>query len=130
MGVIYYEPGSYDELEAMEEFQACKQKFFDEGWHDFFHSLQGHDDLVSFNLAMGFDGIMDHLGYLTFEVLKVTVAQVTKFPRTWVRWTKNTKVSKEDFKVFLKHEYTTVDASKGYPKIWLKTNYRKLLTFI
>jgi len=70
MGLVQYEPTSWEKLDAMEEFQVYKKNLLDHGWSEFLHSLQGHghDDLVSLKFAMGFDGRMAHLIPLIFEV--------------------------------------------------------------
>ena len=117
MGLVRSEPTSWEELDAMEEFQAYKQKLLDHCWSDFLHSLQGNDDLVSLKFAMGFDGRMAHLIPLIIKVLEETISWVTRLPRTGARCNKNTKVSKEDFKLFLKDEYKMIHGTKGYPEV-------------
>ena len=130
MVLLHSEPTSWEELETLEGFQAFEEKLLAHGWGDFLHSLQGHDELVSLKFALGFDGKRAHMGSLVFEVSEETIARVTKLPRTGNRCSKNTKVSRDDFKPFLKDEYKTVIGTKGYPEIWIKPEFCKPLAII
>lgn len=70
------------------------------------------------------------MGSLTFEVSELTIARVTRLPRTRKACRKNSKVSKHDFKPFLKEEYETVSNTKGYPELWIKPEFHKPLAII
>jgi hypothetical protein len=58
-------------------------------WGPFFSSLQGHDDDISMQFAVGFDGEIEHVGYLNFVVTEESIAAATKLPRMGDRWFKN-----------------------------------------
>ena len=51
-----HEPSKYGQLLIMPEFLACKEMFIRAGWNSFLTNLQGHDDVVSLQFALGFDG--------------------------------------------------------------------------
>lgn len=70
------------------------------------------------------------MGSLTFEVSEQSIARVTRLPHTSKAYSKNMKVSKSDFKLFLKEEYETVTGTKGYPELWIKPEFHKTLAII
>jgi hypothetical protein len=63
-----YEPSSYEYLFSIPEFAQCREVFLRAGWGAFLSSLQGHDDSLSMQFAVGFDGKTIHVGCLIFEV--------------------------------------------------------------
>jgi hypothetical protein len=50
-----YEPSSYADLFSIPEFAQCREVFLRVGWGPFLSSLQGHDDNISMQFAIGFD---------------------------------------------------------------------------
>ena len=130
MVLVQAEPTSWADLEALEGFQAFRENLTAHGWDHFLHSLQGHDELVTLKFALGFDGTRTHMGSLTFEVSEQSIARITRLPRTCNNCSKNTKVSKNNFKLFLRDEYETVAGTKGYPELWIKPEYHKTLAII
>lgn len=130
MVLVRAEPTSWANLEALEGFHSFKEKLATHGWDYFLHLLQGHDEAVTLKFALGFDGKHAHMGLLTFEVLEQSIARVTRLPRTGKACSKNSKVSKSDFKLFLKEEYDTVTGTKGHPELWIKPEFHKTLAII
>jgi len=130
MVLVRAEPTSWAELEALEGFQNFKEKLSARGWDYFLHLLQGHNETVTLKFALGFDGQRAHMGSLTFEVSEQTIARVTRLPRTGKTCSKNSKVSKPDFKPFLKEEYESVSSTKGYPELWIKPEFHRPLAII
>ena len=60
------------------------------GWVAFFlTNLQGHDDAVSLQFALGFDGHIAKVGSLEFPVTEESIALATGLPCTGDRWFKN-----------------------------------------
>jgi hypothetical protein len=51
--------------------------------------LQGHDDGISMQFSLGFDGKTECLGYLTLGASKESIDTTTKLPRIGDRWFKN-----------------------------------------
>ena len=84
-----YELTEYGQLLATPEFSACNELFIRAGWHPFLTNLQGHDDVVSLQFALGFDGHTAKVGSLVFQVTEESIAQTTGLPRTGDRWFKN-----------------------------------------
>jgi hypothetical protein len=76
-----YEPSSYADLFAIPEFAQCREVFFCVGWGPFLSSLQGHDDVLSMQFSLGFNGKTTHVGSLTFEVIEESIYATTKLPR-------------------------------------------------
>ena len=130
MVLVRAEPTSWVDLEALEGFQSFRAKLATHGWDYFLHLLQGQNEVVTLKFALGFDGKRAHMGSLTFEVSEKTIARVTHLPRTGKACSKNTKVSKHDFKLFLKEEYETDLGTKGYPELWIKPEFHKTLAII
>jgi len=67
---------------------------------------------------------------LAFEVSEETIARITRLPQTGKQCSKNTKVSRDDFKPFFKDEYQIVTGTKGYPEVWIKPEFYKPLAII
>jgi hypothetical protein len=63
-----YEPSSYVDLFSIPEFAQCREVFLRVGWGPFLSSLQGHDDGLSMQFVVGFDGKIAHVGSLNFAV--------------------------------------------------------------
>ena len=63
-----YETSSYANLFSIPEFAQCREVFLHVGWGPFLSSLQGHDDGISMQFAVGFDGRIAHVGSLNFAV--------------------------------------------------------------
>ena len=72
-----HEPSEYGQLLAMPEFLACKEMFIWARWHSFLTNLQGHDDVVSLQFALGFDGHTAKFGSLEFPVTEESIALAT-----------------------------------------------------
>lgn len=130
MVLVRAEPTSWADLEALEGFQSFRAKLATHEWDYFLHLLQGHNEAITLKFALGFDGKQAHMGSLTFEVTEQSIARVTRLPRTGKACSKNSKVSKHDFKIFLKNEYETVSCTKGYPELWIKPEFHKTLAII
>ena len=69
-----HEPSEYGLLLATPDFLACKEMFIRAGWHYFLTNLQGHDDAVSLQFALGFDGHTAKVGSLEFQVMEESIA--------------------------------------------------------
>ena len=69
-----HEPTEYGHLLAMPEFLACNELFIRAGWHPFLTTLQGHDDVVSLQFSLGFDGHTAKVGSMVFQVTEKSVA--------------------------------------------------------
>jgi hypothetical protein len=84
-----YKPSSYADLFSILDFAQCREVFLHAGWGPFLSSLQGHDDSISMQFAVGFDGKIAHVGSLNFGVTEESIAATTKLPRMGDRWFKN-----------------------------------------
>ena len=72
--INHHEPTVYDQLLAMPEFLACSELFVRVGWHPFLTTLQVHDDAVSLQFSLGFDGHTAKVGSLVFQFIEESVA--------------------------------------------------------
>jgi hypothetical protein len=115
-----YEPSSYADLFSIPEFAQCREVFLHAGWGPFLSSLQGHDDGLSMQFAVGFDGKTTHVGSLTFEVTEESIVAATKLPRMGDRWFKNHQLSRSSYNRVFKPEFESISGEKGYAKEWIK----------
>jgi hypothetical protein len=70
------------------EFVSCREIFLCMRWGPFLSSLQGHDDGVSLQFSLSFDGKTAHIRSLTFPISEESIAISTKLPRLGDRWFK------------------------------------------
>jgi hypothetical protein len=89
----------------------CREVFF--GWGPFMSSLQGHDDDLSMQFVVGFDGKTTHVGSLTFEVTKESIVTATKLPRMGDRWFKNHQLSRSSYNRVFKPKLRAFQEQKG-----------------
>jgi hypothetical protein len=115
-----YEPSSYADLFAIPEFAQCREVFLHAGWGPFLSSLQGHDDGLSMQFAVGFDGRIAHVGSLNFAVTEESIVAATKLPRMGDRWFKNHQLSCSSYNRVFKPEFESISGVKGYAKEWIK----------
>jgi hypothetical protein len=84
-----YEPSSYADLFAIPKFAHCREAFLHAGWGSFLSHLQGHDDDISMNFSLGFDGNTMLVGSLTFGVSEESIATTMNLLRVGDSWFKN-----------------------------------------
>ena len=66
MMINRHEPTAYDQLLDMLKFSACSELFVQAEWNPLLTTLQGHDDTVSLQFSLGFDGHTTKVGSLVF----------------------------------------------------------------
>jgi hypothetical protein len=115
-----YEPSSYADLFSIPEFAQCREVFLRAGWGPFLSSLQGHDDGLSMQFAVGFDGKIAHVGSLNFAVTEESIVAATKLPRMGDRWFKNHQLPRSSYNRVFKPEFESISGEKGYAKEWIK----------
>jgi hypothetical protein len=115
-----YKPSSYADLFAIPEFAQYREVFLRTGWGPFLSSLQGHDDGLSMQFPVGFDGKTTHVGSLTFEVTEESIAAATKLPRMGDRWFKNHQLPRSSYNRVFKPKFERILGEKGYAKEWIK----------
>ena len=76
-----FEPESYQDLFQMIEFRECREVFFHARWNPLLHLLQGYDEEVSLLFTIGFNGRMDRVDHLYFQVTEESISHATKLPR-------------------------------------------------
>jgi hypothetical protein len=114
-----YEPSSYADLFVIPKFAQCREVFLRAGWGPFLSSLQGHDDGLSMQFSVGFNGKTTHLWSLTFEVTEESIASTTKLPRMGDRGFKNHQFPLSSYNRVFKPELN-ISGEKGYDKEWIK----------
>ena len=115
-----HEPSEYGQLLATPEFLACKEMFIRAGWYSFLTNLQGHDDVVSLQFTLGFDGYTAKVGSLEFPVTEESIALATGFPRIGDRWFKNFRLPRKDYDYVFKPEFLAMKGEKGFSKLWFR----------
>ena len=85
----FYEHSSYVELLAIPKFVECREIFLHRGWGPFLVYPQGHDEGISLQFSLRFDGRMEHVGSLAFLVSEELVSSTMKFPRVGDHWFKH-----------------------------------------
>jgi hypothetical protein len=116
----HYEPSSYTKLLPFWNSTACREIFLRMGWGLFLDSLQGHDDGVSLQFSLGFDGILACARTLVFLLSEESIASTTKFPQVGDRWFKHHQLPRPSYNRVFKPEYQNVSGAKGYSKEWIK----------
>ena len=114
----------------MPEFLACKEMFIRAGWHSFLTNLQGHDDAVSLQFSLGFDGHIAKVGSLEFSVTEDSIALATGLPRTGDRWFKNFRLPRKDYDCVFKPEFLAMKGEKGFSKLWVRDEFHNSLMII
>jgi hypothetical protein len=82
--------------------------------------LQGHDDGISMQFSLSFDGKTSHVGSLTFEVSEESIVAATKLPRVEDRWFKNQQLLRSRYNKVFKPEFQNIFGAKGCSKEWIK----------
>jgi hypothetical protein len=90
------------------------------GWRPFLSSLQCHDDGISMQFVVGFDGNIAHVGSLNFAVTEESIAAAKKLLRMGDRWFKNHQFSCSSYKRVFKPKFESILGEKGYAKEWIK----------
>ena len=79
---------------------------------------------------MGFDGRMDRVGHISFQVTEESIAHTTKLPREGKQWNKHWFVPRASHNFALKPKFRYVTRVKGYHQSWIKTEYINPLIII
>ena len=118
-----HEPSKYGQLLATLDFLACKEMFIRARWHSFLTNLQGHDDAVSLQFTLGFDGHIAKVGSLEFQVTKESIAQATGLPHIGDRWFKNFRLPRKDYDCVFKPEFLAVKGEKDSQRFGSENNF-------
>ena len=100
------------------------------GWHSFLTNLQGHDDVVSLQFALGFDGHTAKVASLEFPITDESIALATRLPRTGDRWFKNFRLPRKDYDCVFKPEFLAMKGEKGFSKLWVREEFHNYLMII
>ena len=104
--------------------------FIRAGWHSFLTNLQGHNDAVSLQFSLGFDGHIAKVGSLEFSVTEESISLATGLPRTGDRWFKNFRLPRKDYDYVFKPEFLVVKGEKGFSKLWVRDEFHNSLLII
>jgi hypothetical protein len=112
----FYEPSSYAELLGIPEFTECREIFLRAWWGPFLAYLQGHDDGVSVQFTLRFDGRMARVGSLAFLFSKESIASTMKFPWVGDHWFKHHQFLRPSYNRVLrtKYQYSIEKPQKKY----------------
>jgi hypothetical protein len=95
-----------------------------------FSNLHGHDDDLSMQFSLGFDGKKMNVGSLTFEVSEESIAAATKLPRMGDRWFKNHQLPRLSYNRVFKPDFENSSEAKGYSREWIKVELINTLIII
>jgi len=101
----WYNPSSYDELLAIPELAVCREIFLRAGWGSFLACLQGHNDGVSLQFTLGFNGRMERMGSLAFLVSEESISSAMKLPQVGDHWFKNHQLPRPSYNRVFKPEF-------------------------
>ena len=85
-------------LEANPEVLALFEKI---NWKLFFWGFSGHNEEVTRQFALSFDGNIAQIGNLQLVIYEEFIMKTTKLPRTSKPWFKGSRIDKKKFKEFL-----------------------------
>jgi hypothetical protein len=105
---------------AIPKSAQCKEVFLHVGWGPFLSILQGYDDGLSMQFAVGFDGRIAHVGSVNFAIIEESIVAATKLPRIGDRWFKNHQFPCSSYNKVFKPEFERISGAKGYAKEWIK----------
>ena len=88
----WHEPTSYTDLLSIPKFHECCELFIGTEWNPLLTVLQGHDDELSLQFTLEFDGNRAWVGPLAFSISEESISQAMRFPRTNDRWFKSYKL--------------------------------------
>ena len=125
-----FEPESYQDLFQMKKFRECQEVLFCTGWNLFLHLLQRYGEEISLLFAMGFNGRMDRVGHISFQVTEESIAHANKIPWEGKQWHKHWFVPWASHNFSLKIKFWYVTGIKGYHHTWIKPKYINPLTVI
>jgi hypothetical protein len=112
-------PSSYAGLFAIPKFSQCREVFLHAGWGPLLSSLKGHNDGLSMQFTLGFNGKTTHVESLTFEVSEESIAATTNLPRMGDRWFKNHQFSCSSYNKVFKPEFERISETKGYTREYI-----------
>jgi len=125
-----HEPSWYVKLLSILEFVSCREIFICTRWGVFLSSLQGHDDVLSLQFALNFDGKTAHIRSLTFPISEESISISKKLPRLGDWWLKSYKLSHQAYDHVFKQEYQNISGAKGYSKGWIRDKLLSPLVII
>jgi hypothetical protein len=82
------EPETYEDLEALPEYEATKHIFHKVGWEPFFKKFDRYDDTITLQFALHFHGGLAKVGELEFEVTEQFIYEAIHLPSTGQKWMK------------------------------------------
>jgi hypothetical protein len=125
--VVRLEPEGAELLEA---YPQMAQRFRDVGWFEFLTTFQGHDEQVSMEFALNFDGYEVEIGKLLMLVTEQTIAKACRLVVGGERWWKKEHVVTEFVNQFLLPDKQNPNWRKGVPHSWIRPEWHTALIVI
>jgi hypothetical protein len=110
--VVRLEP---EGVELLEAYPQMAQRFRDVGWFEFLTTFQGHDEQVSMEFSLNFDGYEVEIGKLLMLVIEQTIAKACRLVVGGERWWKKEHVVTEFVNQFLLPDKQNPNWRKGVP---------------
>jgi hypothetical protein len=125
--VVRLEPEGDELLEA---YPQMDQRFRDAGWFKFLTTFQGHDEQVSMEFALNFDGYEVEIGKLLMLVTEQTIAKACGLVVGGEQWWKKEHVITEFVNQFLLPDKQNPNWRKGVPHSWIRLEWHTALIII
>jgi hypothetical protein len=125
--VVRLEPEGAELLEA---YPQMAQRFRDAGWFEFLTTFQGHDEQVSMEFALNFDGHEVEIGKMLMLVTEQTIAKACRLVVGGERWWKKEHVVTEFVNQFLLPDKQNLNWRRGVPHSWIRPEWHTALIVI
>jgi hypothetical protein len=125
--VVRLEP---EGVELLEAYPQMAQRFRDASWFKFLTTFQGHDEHVSMEFALNFDGYEVEIGKLLMLVTEKTIAKACRLVVGGERWWKKEHVVTEFVNQFLLPDKQNPNWRKGIPHNWIRPEWHTALIVI
>jgi hypothetical protein len=116
--------------ELLEAYPQMDQRFRDGGWLEFLTTFQVHDEQVSMEFSLNFDGYEVEIGKLLMLVTEQTIVEACKLVVGGERWWKKKNVVTEFVNQFFLPDKKNPNWRKGVPHSWIRLEWHTDLIFI
>jgi hypothetical protein len=117
-------------LELFEAIPEIRDIFIRGEWFDFICAFNGHHTGISLIFTQNFDGFQTKIGDITIHITEHFIVGACALPISGERWFKKGKLPAEVCNKFLVEEHQNPDWSQGIPILWLKEEWRGIMSAI
>jgi hypothetical protein len=125
--VVRLEP---EGVELLEAYPQMAQRFRDVGWFEYLTTFQGHDEQVSMDFSLNFDGHEVEIGKMLMLVTEQTIAKACRLVVGGERWWKKEHVVTKFVNQFLLPNKQNSNWRRGVPHSWIRLEWHTALIII